>query len=227
MSDFLYDFLLKLSIASCYFPLIYIFYRWKSNRLNWILLGYFFLACATEFVSLVVIYVFHMYNIFVINLYNVPLIILIALLYHYILKGKLIRFLIAWLTIFSVVFLWYLVNHDILFNCYNWAYIVISIGAIFLSVHLLFRFLIESTVKKLLKDGLFLLNFAIFFYFANTFYLTLFESLMFYNNKLHSFLWPIQLITTIISNCVFTYALVRLKKEERKQNTELPQMDGQ
>jgi hypothetical protein len=53
--------------------------------------------------------------------------------------------------------------------------------------------------------------------------LTLFESLMIYNNELHSFLWPIQLITTIISNCIFTYALVRLKKEQRKQDKEITQ----
>lgn len=215
MSDLLYDYLVKLSIASCYFPFLYIFYRWKNNRLNWILLGYFFLACATEFVSLIVIKVFHMYNIFVINLYNVPLIILIALLYNTLLKGKLIRFIIAWLLIFSAVFLWYLVSQDIIFNGYNWAYIIISIGTICLSVHLLFRFLIESTVKKALKDGLFILNFAILFYFANTFYLTLFESLLIYNNKLHSLLWPIQLITTILANLMFVYAIYWLKKENK------------
>jgi hypothetical protein len=86
----------------------------------------------------------------------------------------------------------------------------------------MFRFLLNAKDKTVLSDGYFLINFAIFFYFSLTFYLSLLESFIRYSDTL-LIIWPIQFITTIISNGIFLYAIVRLKKEERKMDKEISQ----
>ena len=215
MSDSLFYYFYYLSIASCYLPLLYLVYKWKRTKLNWILFAYFFLACATELASWIIIMQYHMYNIVVINLYNIPLISIIAILYSHLLKKKVNKLIISWLVLFFVTYGFLVTFHSIFFTGYTFAYVLISIGTIFLAVYYLFRYLLESEGKKVLKDGRFLINFTIFFYFANTFYLSLFEYLVFFNNWLHAQLWPIQLFTTILANLMFVYAIYWLKKEDK------------
>jgi hypothetical protein len=223
MADSIFYLFYFLSISSCVVPLLYLLYKWKRTPLNWILLGYFFLACATEFASMVIIYVFHMYNIVVLNLYNIPLIIIIAILYSHLLEKKLNKLIFSWLILFVMVFAFLVIYYPIFYTSYTFVYILISIGTIFLAVYYLFRYLLESEDKKVLKDGKFLVNFSIFFYFANTFYLSLFEYLVFFNNRLHFQLWPIQIFTTIIANLIFVYALYCLKKEDKIRQNQLYQ----
>lgn len=207
--------LFYISIASCYLPLLYLVYKWERTKLNWILFAYFFLACATELVSWIIVHYYHMYNIVVINLYNIPLILIIAILYSYLLEKRIKKLIVGWLILFCIIYSLLLKFYEIYYVTYTLAYVLISIGTIFLAVYFLFRYLMKFEGKKVLKDGRFLVNFSIFFYFANTFYLSLFEYLVYFNDWLHTALWPIQLITTILANLMFVYAIYWLKKEDK------------
>jgi hypothetical protein len=215
MSDPIFYFFYYITILSCGLPLLYLMYKWKKTKLNWILFAYFLLACATELASWIIIMQYHMYNIIVINLYNIPLIIIIAILYSHLLDKKMNKLIFSWLILFVVIFGYLMIFHPIFYTTYTLPYILISIGTIFLAVYYLFRYLMKPERKKVLRDGRFLVNFVIFFYFANTFYLSLFEYLVYFNNWLHSQLWPIQLFTTILANLMFVYSIYWLKKEDK------------
>lgn len=226
MSEESYQQLFNLSLISEFLPLFLLIYKWKSNQINRLLLAFFLIACATELFGILVIYVLHMYNLIVLNFYNIALIGILGFIYSHLLDKKFNKAIFVWIFTFVIVFLICMYNWPIYYSYYSLTYIWISIGAIILSVYYMFRFLLNTKNKRVLLDGYFLVNFAIFFYFSLTFYLSLLESFIRYSDTL-LVIWPIQFITTIISNCIFAYAVVRLKKEERKQNAEIPQTDGQ
>jgi len=222
MSEESFEQLFYFSLISEFLPLFFLIYKWKNNPINRLLLSHFLIACVTELFGIWFIYVLHMYNLIILNFYNIALIGILGLIYSYLLDKKFNKAIVVWIFSFVIIFLICLYNWSIYYSYYSLTYIWISIGAIILSVYYMFRFLLNAKDKTVLSDGYFLINFAIFFYFSLTFYLSLLESFIRYSDTL-LIIWPIQFITTIISNGIFLYAIVRLKKEERKMDKEISQ----
>lgn len=80
--------------------------------------------------------------------------------------------------------------------------IILTITIIFLSLRYFYKTFSEMKILNLFRHGFFWINSAFLVYYSTTFYISIFEDLIRFNINLILFIWPIQLLTTILFNLI-------------------------
>lgn len=93
-------------------------------------------------------------------------------------------------------------------------YFVLSLMIISISLMYFFNIFNELKIERIESEFSFWLNCAFLIYFASTLFLSLIKSVIFSDHQhLHWYLWPIQLVATIVFNLLVTIGVwVKMRK---------------
>lgn len=137
------------------------------------------------------------------------LIIYISIFQHLRIK-KLIFFVSIIFVILSIFFFFYKDGYKINNTFSN---IALCLIIMVLSIYYFYTIFIEKKIKVLKDHYFFWINCAFFIYYGTIFYISLFENFIrSYNYDLFLYIWPIQLITTIIFNLILAKGIWTMRK---------------